>query len=122
MSTIEKRRHRRINYTVNADITCANTHYNGVIVNFSETGVFKIVFSEKSVIDFFPGGIVMVNFIVPSGNELNLECMIKWVCIEKGSPIFLKYHMGLKIIKNQPMYEEFMKTLQEKSTVEMTIT
>jgi hypothetical protein len=52
MKSIEKRRHRRINYKLKADVTYDSKHAQGMIENFSETGLFKVVFSEKGVINF----------------------------------------------------------------------
>lgn len=44
-----------------------------MIENFSETGIFKVVFSEKGVINFYPGEIIVINFTTSSGQELELE-------------------------------------------------
>jgi hypothetical protein len=105
MKSIEKRRHRRINYKLKADVTYDSKHAQGMIENFSETGLFKVVFSEKGVI----------NFTIPSGQELQLECEMKWMRIQKESPLFLKYSMGVKIINPPPVYKEFIKTLLPES-------
>jgi hypothetical protein len=110
----EKRRHKRIRYKLKADVICDSKHYKAVIDNFSETGICKIVFPEKSVIDFYPEEILEINFILPSGQELNLECKIKWVRIKKGTPLFLKYHMGVEIIEPSPEYKKFVNDLLEK--------
>jgi hypothetical protein len=114
MIGIEKRRHKRINYKLKADVSYDSKHAPAMIENFSETGIFKIVFPEKSVIDFYPGETIRVSFQVPSGQELQLECEIKWVRIKRGSPLFLKYNMGVKIINPPPIYKEFMTSLLKK--------
>ncbi|MHA2220401.1 MAG: PilZ domain-containing protein [Candidatus Hodarchaeales archaeon] len=115
MKGIEKRRHRRINYKLKADVTYDSKHAQGMIENFSETGIFKVVFSEKGVINFYPGEIIVINFTIPSGQELQLECEMKRVRIQRGSPLFLKYSMGVKIINPPPVYKEFIKTLLPES-------
>jgi hypothetical protein len=111
MKGIDKRQHKRIDYKLKADVSFNSKHAQGMIENFSETGIFKVVFSEKGVINFYPGEIIGVNFTIPSGQELQLECELKWVRIQTGSPLFLKYNMGVKIINPPPEYIEFIKTL-----------
>jgi hypothetical protein len=86
-----------------------------MIENVSETGIFKVVFSEKSVIDFYPGEIIEINFILPSGQELNQKCKIIWARMKNETPLFLKYQMGVEIINPSPKYKEFIKDLLEKS-------
>jgi hypothetical protein len=86
-----------------------------MIENVSESGIFKVVFPGKSVIDFFPGEILEVGFILPSGLELNLKCKIKWACMKKETPLFLKYHMGIQVIQPSPEYKEFVESLSNKS-------
>jgi hypothetical protein len=108
MKGIEKRRHKRINYKLKTDISFDSKHAQGMIENFSETGIFKVVFCEKGVINFYPGEIIVINFTIPSGQELQLECEMKWA-------LFLKYSMGVKIINPPPVYIEFIKTLLPES-------
>jgi hypothetical protein len=115
MIDIEKRRHKRINYKLKADVTYGSKHAPATIENFSETGIFKIVFPEKSLINFYPEEIIGVNFQMPLGQEVDLKCEIKWVRIQKGSSLFLKYSMGVKIINPPPIYKEFIKTIIQKS-------
>lgn len=114
MIGIEKRRHKRIDYKVKADVSYDSKHASAMIENFSETGIFKIVFPEKSIINFYPGETIGVNFQMPLGQEVDLECEIKWVRIDRGSPLFLKYSMGVKIINPPPLYQEFIKALLQR--------
>ncbi|MHA2219580.1 MAG: PilZ domain-containing protein [Candidatus Hodarchaeales archaeon] len=115
MIGIDKRRYKRIDYKLKADVTCNTKNYKAMIENFSETGIFKIVFPEKSVIDFYPEEGLEISFILPSGEEFNLNCKIKWVRIKRENPLFLKYHMGVQIIEPSPEYKEFVNDLLEKS-------
>lgn len=115
MIDIDKRQHKRINYKLNADVTCNTKNYKAMIENFSETGIFKIVFPEKSVIDFYPEEGLEVSFVLPSGEELHLDCKIKWVRIKRDNPLFLKYHMGVQILEPSPGYKKFINHLLTKS-------
>jgi hypothetical protein len=107
----DRRRHRRINFKLKAEVTYGARHFNGMIENLSKSGIFKVVFPEKSVIDFFPGKIIGLNFHIPSGQMLNLECEIKWIRIKKGSPLFLKYHMGVQVVSPPQGYTDFVQGL-----------
>jgi hypothetical protein len=117
----DRRSNRRIKHSIKADLTFNEKHYKAVIENFSETGIFKIVFPEKSVIEFFPGNTLEVNLLLPAKQQLTLECEIKWVRIKRGSPLFLKYHMGLKIIEPPREYKEFIQTLLRTSVEEQAV-
>jgi hypothetical protein len=114
MITSERRLHKRIHYKLKADVSYDSKHSSAMIENFSETGIFKIVFPEKSVINFYPGETIGVNFQMPLGQAVDLECEIKWVRIQKNSPLFLKYSMGVQIINPPPIYKEFIKTLLQR--------
>jgi hypothetical protein len=115
MITSERRLHKRIDYKIKADVNYNSTHAQGMIENVSETGIFKIVFSEKSVIDFYPGEYLEINFILPSGKKLNQKCKIIWARMKNETPLFLKYQMGVEIINPSPEYKEFVNGLLEKS-------
>ncbi|TNF55405.1 PilZ domain-containing protein [bacterium] len=110
-TAIDRRRHRRMNCKIKAEVTYGTKNFSGMIENLSRSGIFKVVFPEKSVIDFFPGKVVGVNFHIPSGQMLNLECEIKWIRIKKGSPLFLKYHMGVQVINPPQGYTGFIQGL-----------
>lgn len=117
MSYTEKRRHKRINYRVNAEIRYDAKHFKGVIENFSHEGIFKIVFPEKSVIDFYPEEALEISFTYPPKDTFNLDCRIKWVRIKRENPLFLKYQLGVQIIKPSPEYKDFVKNLLMKTDI-----
>jgi hypothetical protein len=112
--SIEKRRYKRINFRLEAEVTYSNKRYNGFIENFSESGIFKIVFPDESIQEFMPGALLGVNFQMPSGEKLSLNCIIKWLRIKTDSPFALKYNMGMEIIDPPQEYKSFIQTLLQK--------
>jgi hypothetical protein len=114
---MNKRRYKRVDFRLNADIIYGNKNYKGHIENFSETGIFKIVFPEERVVDFIPGTVISVKFQVPSGEILNLDCEIRWLRINTDSPFALKYHMGMEIIEPPQEYRQFLSSIMKKSSI-----
>ncbi len=108
---MERRRFKRVNFTLHAEIVLKDNNYKGIIENLSEKGLFKIVIIEKDLTDFVPGATPEVKFQIPSGDTLNLNCNIVWVRIDKEPDGGLRYNMGLEIISPPPEYIEFVGTL-----------
>jgi hypothetical protein len=111
---MEKRVKRRMEVSLKAEIVCAYKTHTGTIENISETGIFQIVIPGKIVLAFLPGEKIVVNFQIPSGRKLSLDCEIKWIHIDTKSPLVLKYEMGLNIGNPSHEYLEFVKALHNK--------
>lgn len=114
-SYLEKRRHIRVDYRVNAEITYGDRSYRGNIENISESGIFKIAFPEKEIVDLIPGTPLTVKFQSTSGEDFNLSCRIKWLRIYTVSPFALKYNMGMEIVNAPQEYRDFVEQLILKS-------
>jgi hypothetical protein len=112
-TTMERRRSKRVNFSLKAQSIHGEKKFNGVIGNFSKEGIFKII-PEKNLVGFIPGMEVIVTFQTPQGHNLHLNCEIKWLQVNLNLPHGLKYHLGMEI-KNPPQgYEEFVQTLYEE--------
>jgi hypothetical protein len=109
--TKERRRSRRINFKLDAEIISNTKNYKGVIENLSKSGICKIVFSEKSVLGFLPGEKIEVRYYNPSGKYFNVICQIKWTRINTHSPLVLKYILGVQVIKPSQQYRKFVESL-----------
>jgi hypothetical protein len=81
-SYLEKRRHIRVDYRVDAEIIFGDRIYRGMIENISESGIFKVAFPEK-----------------------------KWLRIYTVSPFALKYNLGIEIVNAPQEYREFVSQL-----------
>jgi hypothetical protein len=101
-SYLEKRRHIRVDYRADAEITFGDRSYRGMIENISESGIFKVAFPEKEIVDLIPGSALAVK---------NLRCEIKWLRIYTVSPFALKYNMGIGIVNAPQEYKEFVEQL-----------
>jgi hypothetical protein len=112
--SMDKRQHKRISYCLNTEIICDGISYKGLIENISETGIFKIAFPDQNFLSFYPGKEITVIFQIPSGTTLNLNCEIKWLRINTGSPFAIKYNLGLNIIDPPREYIEFVKSLKKQ--------
>jgi hypothetical protein len=108
---MERRRFKRIDTKISAQVTIDSKYYEGTIENLSEEGLFEIVFIEVKVKDFTPEKILGVKFSKPSGEELDLQCKIVWFRLNKDDLDRLKYCMGMEIISLPSSYKKFVKTL-----------
>jgi hypothetical protein len=108
---MEKRRFKRINCKLNAEVTLNGKSYNVVVENLSEKGLYKTVVIEEELTDIVPGATLEVNLRLPSGKKINLPCNIVWVRIDTKPPGGSKFNMGLEIISPPLEYIEFVRTL-----------
>lgn len=108
---MEKRRFKRINFQLNAEVTLNGKSYKGFVENLSEKGLFKIIDIEDDLTNIVPGSTLEVKLYLPSGKKLNLECNIVWAQIDTKLPRVSKYNMGLEILSPPPEYTEFIGTL-----------
>ena len=108
---MEKRRFKRIDSKIRAEVTIDSKFYEGTIDNLSEEGLFEIVFIELEVSDFTPDKILGVKFNKPSGEDLDLQCKIVWLRLNKDNLGNLMYCMGMEIISPPASYKKFVKTL-----------
>jgi len=81
--------------------------YAGLIENLSGDGML-ITLHEKTKTVFMPGAALEVSFQLPSGELLNLHCMVRRIQnnpSSRGSG----HSMGMVIIDPPPVYSKFIK-------------
>jgi hypothetical protein len=83
--------------------------YGVIIENFADNGMKIRTEPTDRAVDFIPDEIVDLEFEIPSGEILNLNCRLIWS--SKMSPESLMQDIGLKINETSPAYEEFYKSL-----------
>lgn len=108
---MDKRLHERKSCNLKAEIVYDSQRYRGVIKNISEEGLFKVVISEDSVLTFIPGKVIDIHLDVPSKEPMVLRCEIKWIRIQKNSPLYLKYNLGIQAHDPPRAYKEFTQSL-----------
>lgn len=108
-----QRRSKRINHRLDAEVLLENKSYWGSIENFSEVGIFKISVPDEEVVEFIPGAGVTIRFKLPSEEEINLDCSIKWLRIRPEPLSGIIYNMGMEIHNPSQLYLNFVRSLYE---------
>jgi hypothetical protein len=110
---MEKRIANRKVCNLEADIISGGIKCQGFIENVSEGGVEYLMTSEIiSSENFTPDKRIELNFRTPSGEELKLDCEVRWFL--KVSPDHNRQSLGIKIIDPPLEYKEFIKTLYQE--------
>lgn len=91
-----------------SQITAADKKYSGTIENVSETGLNVIVPSDDCITSFIPGSKVTITF-QPAGKEVNIQCEVTWVRIDKNPSLGIMYTLAMEVIQGPPEYREYIK-------------
>jgi hypothetical protein len=109
---MERRRAKRKNVHIDAEITAGRISYAGVVENLAEHGISIETDSKNLLSDstpFHPGAQFEVRFQTPSGEEITLQCKVAWSFQE--APYGLKRQTGMEIIFPPPGYMDFYNEL-----------
>ena len=104
----DARRHERKIVNIRAELVCGDRRYAGSIENISPAGVYVVTAPTRSTRDFAPDSALELRFKFPSGEKLNLHCIVKWSY--STPPHGLTNSIGLQIIDPPLTYKEFLKT------------
>lgn len=107
----DERCFKRKDNEISAEVVIGTKHYEGLIEDVSEEGLFEIVFIEDYVTDFAPDRILEVRFHKPHGEDLDLQCKLLWFRFKKDNPDSFKYCVGMGVISPLDSYINFVKTL-----------
>ncbi len=95
-----------------AKLISGGKSYAGIIRNLSENGAYVETAPTKTVTDFIPETTLKLEFKIPSGERLNLNCEVIWLYTKKTLPPgFKQNNIGMEIIDPPLKYKEFLKTL-----------
>ncbi len=107
---MERRRFKRIPVYLKANIILNDKTYSGFIEDVSVEGIKYIVtYFFKPSENFTPEKKVSLNFQVPTGETLNLNCEIIW--FTRITPDDKELTLGMKIIDPPQKYMEFIEIL-----------
>lgn len=106
----DQRRSKRIVDNLDADIIASGSNYSGIIMNFSEEGLYMVTANAKSVEDITPSTKLQLRCKLPSGENLRLHCEVKWFQA-KTSPHGVSCSMGMEILNPPKQYKEFVKSI-----------
>jgi hypothetical protein len=110
---MEKRIANRKAFNIEADIVSGDVKCHGFIENVSEGGMEYLLTSEIiSSENFTPDKRIKLIFRLPSGEELKLDCEVRWFL--RVSPDQNRQSLGMKIIDPPLEYKEFIKTLYQE--------
>jgi hypothetical protein len=106
-NSIEQRMCVRIPASLEADVIIQDIKYPAFMKNISEYGLSTILTPMNRSADFIPGTQSAVKFQIPSAEQLNLSCEIRWSSEDSD---FIA--LGMKIIDSSANYKEILNTLQ----------
>lgn len=108
---MERRRVDRKVVDFSVELISGGKSYIGYAGNISEYGAYVKIAPAETAIDFLPETLLEMNFKIPSGEKLNLNCEIMWLYAKRISSRVLENHIGLEIKNSPPEYENFFKSL-----------
>jgi hypothetical protein len=108
---MEKRRSERISDTLDAEIMANNTKYPGIIMNFSEDGLYMVTATTNTVVSIAPHTLIEIDCKLPSGTSMKLSCEVIWFQT-KTSPHGTTFSMGMQIKDPTEEYKAFLKQLR----------
>ncbi len=105
---MEKRLSERIPCNLNATIMSEGSIFDGVIENVSEGGIeYLITSSIISSGNFTPQKTIKLNFQIPSGEKLDLECELEWF-LRTPEDKDKSMIMGMRIIDPPEIYKDLV--------------
>ena len=104
---MEKRRSKRIIVSLEAEILSEDRSFAGIIENLSNEGLYVKIVPAKTPVDFTPGKPLKFIIQLPTGETLNLNCELKWLCNDTSYD--LSGRAGMKIINPPPEYIDLLK-------------
>ncbi|GBE03579.1 PilZ domain protein [bacterium BMS3Abin09] len=107
---MEYRACERISDSLDADITLDGVNYSGIIMNYSEEGLFLVSATLYDVDDVDEKTEMEVRCILPSEEKVDLKCEVKWFN-KKDSPYGVSLNMGMRILGPPEKYIEFIRGL-----------
>lgn len=108
---MERRKCRRKNIRIEAEMVSGDTTCKGMIENISEQGIYLETESTgplSTSTRFSPGSQFQVKFQTPEGETLKLDCRVMWSF--KTGPYGLRKKIGMEVIFPPPAYIDFCNT------------
>ena len=105
---MEKRVSERISDSLDAEITLDGVNYSGIIMNYSDEGLFLVSATLYDVDEVDEHTEMEIRCTLPSEEKVNLKCEVKW-SNKKDSPFGVSLNMGMKILDPPEKYMKFIK-------------
>lgn len=106
---MEKRACERKSDSLDAEITLNGVNYSGIIMNYSEEGLFLVSATVYEIDEVVEKTEMEIMCTLPSEEKINLRCEVKW-SNKKDSPFGVSLNMGMKILDPPKKYTEFIRS------------
>ncbi len=106
---MEKRACKRFPVSLEAKLTSGYINYAAFVGNLSEYGLYVITVHTENPKDLNPKIRLELQFQLPSGETLKLNCRKKWAY--KITQNSLINNIGMEILNPPLEYKEFLSTL-----------
>ena len=109
---MEKRHSERKQVHIVVRFTTGGESYDAFIDNISSKGVgLNFIFTTEEVVEgILPGKKIEIQFQNSKGEEITLQCEIRWVNVSADISIGNMYLIGTEIIDPPAEYKEFLRT------------
>jgi hypothetical protein len=109
---MDKRRHKRINVDIEAELITGGKSYSGIIENVSKSGICLNSMITGNSISLKLEAALEVRFKTPSGHKLGIPCVIKWMHIHYDKTSGLTNSMGMEIEAPSDEYLDFVTSME----------
>lgn len=106
---MEAKRSKRAILDIPTEIIDGDKRRAGTIENLSDNGIYVVTAPTKSEKDLFPGTELEIRFRLPSGEKMQLHCVVKWSYLTP--PHGYTFSMGLNITDPPLTYQETLNSL-----------
>lgn len=110
MKNSEKRRTGRKVENLDAEIISGGKTYKGIIMNFSEAGLYMVTATADNVVDITPSSLIELRCSLSSGDKISLTCEVKWFQT-KSSSHGVSFSMGMEILDPPHEYRTFVERM-----------
>ncbi|MBI5664117.1 MAG: PilZ domain-containing protein [Nitrospirae bacterium] len=110
MKKPEKRRSDRIAENLDAEIISGGKTYKGIVMNFSEAGLYMVTATATSIVDITPSTLIELKCKLSSGKKIKLRCEVKWFQTKMSSH-GVSFSMGMEILNPPKEYVSFVEEM-----------
>jgi len=110
MNNSEKRRSSRIVENLDAEIISGGKSYKGLVMNFSESGLYMVTATADSEVDFTPSALIDLKCELSTDKRISLKCEVKWF-LPKVSSHGVAFSMGMEILNPPGEYVKFVEEM-----------
>ncbi len=104
---MENRKSERLTDSLDVEIVAGGVVYSGLILNYSEEGMYLVTATTYEVVDIPPSSKIEVKCKLPTGNEIKINCEVKWFQA-KPTPYGVTFSMGMELIEPPQAYKDYL--------------